>query len=377
MKKVLYFAAAALALAACSKNEVLDVNKGEAINFRTVVNGSTKATPVAAFANDDEINVYADYAGAKYFQTNFKFNTTTGFTSTKKYYWPATVDNDHKMTFSAIFNATQVADAPGTISAFSPATAAADQKDVLFAKTVVSSVTPTIKTTGVVLNFRHALSQVIVNVKNTNPNMVFDIKEVKFAFLKTGGDFDGSSVDNTDAKVVNSADDAAKHLTQAMWTGLTPATATAENSYTQTSAVAGYSAPTAPATSTALGEPWMLVPQSKAAATAYTAADADTYMNGSYIAIKMIIKNATSGTVIAGGTEGIWCCWPATVAWNPGYKYTYIVDLKDGGYFEQNQASTDEKLDPVLGGAEIFFSASYTIDDWTEADGTVDQLTTA
>lgn len=373
MKKNFFFlAAAALAFASCSVDETLEVNQGEAIGFRTVVNGNTRATAKTAFADADVINVYADYAGSKYFQDNFTFATGEGFHSANKYYWPATVDASNAVTFSAIYKATQVADAPGTISAFTPAAEVASQVDVLFAKTKVENVSAQFKSTGVVLNFRHALSQVVVKVKNSNPNMVFDIKEVKFAFLNTAGNFNGSTVANTDTKIVNSADVAANHLTQAMWTGLTPASPTYANAYTQTSASANFTSSTA----TALGEPWMLVPQSQTAATAYTAATAGTFMNGSYIAVKMVIKNAEGGVIADGATanDGVWCCWPATVNWTPGYKYNYVVELSDGGYFESNQTSTDENLDPVLGGNEIFFSAACTIDEWVDADGAVNQL---
>lgn len=366
MKKSLFFAAAALALASCSQDEVLEVNRGEAIAFRTVVNGNTRATEVSAFANDDVINVYADYAGSKYFQDDFTFSAT-GFHSANKYYWPATVNATNAVTFSAIFNADQDADDPGKISSFAPETAAADQVDVLFAKTKVTDVTAGIKSTGVVLNFRHALSEVIVNVKNTNAAMQFDIKEVKFAYLSTQGDFDASGVDDTDTKATATAN----HLAQSVWSNLTPAAAsrTAANAYSQESEKDGF----AETTATALGDPWMLVPQTQAKATAYTATTTDAKMNGAYIGVKMIIKNAEDEAVIAGGTDGIWCCWPAAIDWKPGYKYTYTIDLKDGGYKEGNDgedATETTDLDPVLDGAEIFFSADCTIDDWFDGGDT-------
>lgn len=375
MKKSLFFAAAALALASCSQDEVLEVNRGEAIAFRTVVNGNTRATEVSAFANDDVINVYADYAGSKYFQDDFKFNTTNGFHSTNKYYWPATVSSTKAVTFSAIFNADQDADEPGKISAFAPETASADQVDVLFAKTKVEDVTAAIKSTGVVLNFRHALSEVIVKVKNSNDQMKFDIKEVKFAYLSTQGDFDASAVENTNTAATATEN----HLAQSVWSNWSPAAAsrTADDAYSQASVSAAFNSTTA----TALGAPWMLVPQTQGKATAYTAATADAKMNGAYIGVKMVIKNATDGAVIADGAtegDGLWCCWPANVDWKPGYKYTYTIDLKDGGYKETNDGADSpevDTLDPVLDGAEIFFSASCTIDEWFDgADADVTQL---
>ena len=62
MKKNLFILGiAALAFAACSNDEVVEVNQGEAINFRTLVTGVTRSTagPLenTAFQTNDVINV--------------------------------------------------------------------------------------------------------------------------------------------------------------------------------------------------------------------------------------------------------------------------------------------------------------------------------
>ena len=60
--------------------------------------------------------------------------------------------------------------------------------------------------------------------------------------------------------------------------------------------------------------------------------------------------------------------WPLeTHPWNPGYAYTYTVDLAQGGYYSTNQNDSDEDLDPVLEGAEIMFVA-VTVDGWDAQD---------
>ena len=77
----------------------------------------------------------------------------------------------------------------------------------------------------------------------------------------------------------------------------------------------------------------------------------------------MEIYNSADGTVVAAKQ---WCCFPIDIAWTPGYKYTYTIDLAGGGYQEKNDGSETTEttdLDPVLEDAEIFF-VNCTIDAW-------------
>ena len=60
MKKLFYFAAAAVALAACAKNEVVPVNSGENQEITFNVAPKTKAT-INKFANDLSFKSYAYY----------------------------------------------------------------------------------------------------------------------------------------------------------------------------------------------------------------------------------------------------------------------------------------------------------------------------
>ena len=111
----------------------------------------------------------------------------------------------------------------------------------------------------------------------------------------------------------------------------------------------------------------ILIPQTLTAATAYASTTAGAKPNGSYIALKMVIKNNTdAGETVADATaDGKWAIWPiGGYNWEPGKKYTYTIDLAGGGYYETNQ-DTDADLDPILEGAEIKF-ATVTVDGWTD-----------
>ena len=350
MKKKLFFAAlAVVALASCTNEEILEVNKGEAISFRSIVSGNTRAADKTSFVANDAFNVWATYGSGNYFKQDYKFNGTDWRSTATAYYWPASVNASNSMTFDAIYPTSITRTEAATFS-YTIQEAAADQLDVLYAK----HVSTTKQTTGVPLNFRHTLSQIVVNTKNTSKTLEFVITGLKVAFVNKAGTFTYTGNDATDTQNAN--------LAQTVWTA-TDGTATATSAFTQLLT----SSTVAPeATATALGASWILLPQNQAKATAYTTATTSA-MAGAYLAVKMQIQNATDHSVVA---TDQWCCFPIAIAWNPGYKYTYTIDLAGGGYKEQNDGETEDDghetdLDPVLDNAEIFF-VNCTIDTWDE-----------
>lgn len=367
-KNLLILAAAALSFAACSSDETLSTNEAaqdaNVIGFRSFVNSATRAATdpgvMTAFDTGNKFNVYADYAGNKYFQADFEKQSGSTFTSENKYYWPSDLGTGapvKTMTFTAIYGATQKADNPGVIDHYTPEAAAASQVDVLVAKKAVTS-NP--GSTGVVLDFRHALSQIVVKVKNTNANLKLTISDVQIGQVKTVGDFAYTG-------------DGTGKVAQNNWT---PATA---GTYTQSSlgvTFTGTNGGTSDNQVITLGSPWLIVPQDKVNTTEYsTANDPAPSITGStapdivgnYLALKMTIKNNdASGTVIASER---WCCWPIDQDFDPGYKYVFIIDAGSGGYQPVDINNDKTNLDPVLGDA-IVFSASCTIVDWdTDLDG--------
>ena len=359
-KNLLILAVAALAFASCSNDETVAVNNsgGNEISFRPLVTGVTRAATdpgvMTAFATGNTFNVYADYAGSKYFQTDFEKQAGSTFTSEDKYYWPTDIGTGEPvktMTFTAIYGATQIANTPGAIDDYTPATTAASQVDVLVAKKAVTS-NP--GSTGVVLDFRHALSQIVVKVKNTNANLKLTISDVQIGQVKTIGDFTYSG-------------DGTGKVSRSDWT---PAT---EGTYTQSSlgvTFTGTNGGTSDNEVITLGSPWLIVPQAKVNTAQYSTANTPAPsitgstapdIVGNYLALKMTIKNNdASGTIIASER---WCCWPINQDFNPGYKYVFIIDAGSGGYQPVDIDNNKTNLDPVLGDA-IVFSASCTIVDW-------------
>ncbi len=382
MKKNLFIlAVAGLALASCSNDETVATSQNSnEISFRPFVNNVTRAansTGVkSAFESGDIINVYANYTSSKYFQDNFTSNGTT-FSSTNKYYWPADVATNN-LTFTAIWGATQKANTPGNVENYTPDAAAANQKDILVAKHVSAA-----KESPVLMNFRHALSQIFVNVKNTNPNLKVTITGVRIGYVKTASTLFAYSGDATDAKELGSANNAA-NVAQSDWTLVDFATPGSGETYAnnykydQTVTSTELIGNTSDANHPFAGgfTPWILLPQDMKAfdvdassnklyanaKSGGTGADAPD-LSGSYIALQMKIENyngsAATGTIV--NTQ--WCYWPITQNWTPGYKYTYTVDVAAGGYMPTD-TNNDKILDPVLEGAVIVFSPTCTIDEW-------------
>jgi len=401
MRKNLFILAAALAVCySCSNDETVEVNLGEAISFRPLVNNVTRAATdpqiMTAFAAENVINVWADYdqendgSPEKYFYDAYTYSTTpsASFSSTNPHYWPATVSADNEMTFYATYGGvTQTAG--GVFAGFTPATAAASQIDLLVAKHISTS-----KEASVVLNFRHALSQIAVKVKNSNANLKVTVKGVRIGYVKTAATafslaFDASDTDSEPRQEAASGSltSGANLVAASSWT-LTDATDANTNKYDQTltnNAVlegATEAIDLLSTTPTDYGfKPWLLLPQTMKAfvtdgnseagsgkeyATKQTGTATGTAapdLSGSYIALQMTIEN-WNGTAVTGTmVQDYWCYWPIDNlgAWTPGLKYTYLIDVAGGGY-QALDINNDKKLDPIL--QEIVISPECTIDVW-------------
>lgn len=359
-KKLFFLAIAALGLAACSNDDVVEINQSNAISFRPLTNNVTRAAEKTSWATGDILDVFAEYkvgeaAAAKFFKDNFTKVADANFQSTAKYYWPAMTDNS--MTFTAFYGVEQSSTTAGSIaSAFTPATSAASQTDILYARKTISNAAEQ----PVVLNFRHMLSQVAVNVKNSNNGLKFSITGVRIGYLSTSG----TTFACTEATTGDG------NLAQNTWN---PAALTGEavqkansNKYDQTFSAFAVNGKVDDGVAITGFSNWMLIPQSQTTATGYAQPKSDgtstdiPELNGAYIAIQMaIMNNDASGTSIIAQQ---WCYWPITLNWTPGYKYTYTVDLAGGGY-QPTDKTNDGNLDPVLG-TPIEISASCTIDAW-------------
>ena len=390
MKKIYFFAAlAAVALASCSNDEVVQTTQtspANEINFRPLMGNVTRAVEKTAFANNDVISIRANFGSADYFNDTYTFDGTNfkPTTATTHYYWPSDLaDADGKrMTFYATYPnsvAAQTGDGAFALTDYDAET------DILFAKKVVT----TKPSDGVsTMNFRHALSEIDVKVKNTNAGLEVTITGVRVGFIARTASF--SCDELTEPKITSATGTSIPNLAQTCWTRINPTSADADK-YTKETGISK-TLTGAVTTAQAIDDdftPWMFIPQNleteqgegnpayenKYASNAKGTAVSAPNLKCAYVALKMTIKNNDDAKT--GIVAEQWCYWPIYTSWEPGKKYTYIIDVAGGGYQPTNVDETaSDELDPVLKGLEIWFDAN-SIDTWItdiDEDGTADDI---
>lgn len=387
-KKLIIFAATGLMLAACSNDKVTEVSKSyeaaNTISFRTTVNGQTRAA--------QDANTILATEGATFNVTAFNTGTNTSpyinnitytrngsgtFSSTEYYYWPASGNLDF-YAYSPIDGASsQVSSSDNwktfTITPTVDGTSEVAGTHVDFVYASVDNKGRADGANGLPLNFRHTGAKVALKVTHTNSNaakqIYFKVKAWAVGYLDKSGTF--TFVDKTDA--TNYVNTTGSGLLPVGYWSNNDSWATDKQVYRSTAltsgneiivaAVAG--TPTSAVTTHTFAEEMILVPQgSITAVSAYEAKTANSKPNGSYVAVQLAIYNKSNDILIQDYT---WAMWPVAINWAPGKKYTYNVNLDDGGYFETNLNGSDTdntNLDPVLAGAIIKF-ATVTVDEWT------------
>ena len=361
MKKRLFFLPmVAIMMAACSSNETIEVNenKGDLISFRPIVKGVTRAADIST-DNLTSFVVNAKQAGGStsYFDNGVFNKSGSVFVSESKYYWPASGSLDF-YAYSPSGNS-QVNYSGYKTFTVTPSTTIADQVDFVFAATMNKS-KEDYGASGVPLNFRHTGAKIACYVKNSSTTLKFDVYGWKVGYICPAATFTFS-----DANTDGNNDGSGTTLTPEQWGNRTDASIGTEYESTFSVNQIGQSG------ATSLDGEMILIPQAITAASGYASASAGANLNGTYIAVKLKIRNNDSaGTIIAddGADGAFWAIWPiGGYNWEPGKKYTYTIDLAGGGYYETNQEGTDGNLDPILEGAEIKF-ATVTVDGWADVE---------
>lgn len=390
------FAAAAVALAACSNDDTITVNQGieeaNTINFRALTSNMTRAANAHFNVEGDAFKVSAFTTGetsaAEAYFTNIVFTTTDGstFYAPNKYYWPNTKNLDF------------YAWAPSSLTPSSnnfdgitvePGATIGSQPDFVYGVTKGWGTydTPTHNgKDGVTLNFRHAESKVIIKIKNTNDDLVFTVGDVSIGNLRGTETFTWNGVtDGTTPTAAATATTDGRYTEGTLtylngtWTASSPQT----TAYTvamgndevgnipNRNVFNGAVAEARDLTSTAANHEMILIPQVLANADAYASAEDNATFAGAYIKAQLKIQQKSNSAYIVGAAGTfVDALWPLpTGTWLPGHTYTYTVDIAGGGYYTTNKVNTDEHLDPILEGAEIKF-VSVTVDDWGAATNT-------
>ena len=384
MKKLVLMAFGLCMLAACSQDEVMEVNRnGDEITFDVVTNAATRAADVYCNNNHPgKFYVSALSDGKTYIdedELEYKDNKWVNNSGTR--YWPETpvdfyayVNDDESYDWSVTEGK-----ATAKFENFTVEDVVANQVDLLYA----------VKTNQdkdkapVVLNFRHALSQIVFQAKNTNKNLYVKIAGVKVANVGNTSTFTFPSND-TDGNIVDHTGVGGQTIgTQGTWGDIS-----GEKTYDADFSSAKVEVPgdnqiknltNTTETEKNYGNVMLLLPQNTTAWDPETD-PLPTTGKGTYFLVDCVIYNvagenfnATTDVCLWGDEDHkdgeLWgpkeLAIPVEFDWEQGkkYVYTFVFGNGNGGYDPDPDPDPDpDEPDPVL----VPISFEITVDDFVE-----------
>ena len=393
-KSYLLGALGLLAMASCSQDETIGINHdGDEITFNVVTNNATRASGVFCNQNlPDGFYVSAISDGKTYIDKDYVTNSDGNWTNTSgTRYWPETA-----VDFYAHVNggdAYKWNNGSPKFEGFTVNGTVAEQVDLLYAVKKNQS-----KANGkVILNFRHALSQIVFQAKNTNANLYVEIAGVSVANVGGKNTFTFPSVNtetNIDHPETGPGDDGVYEddefgsipygASWGAWDNLTSGTEKYDVDFDKTP-VEGNNTLVALTTANETGEEYnsnamLLLPQKTTAWDPEANPVPDAAGNtGSYLLVDCAIFNV-AGTDYAEGNdvclwgeqkEGAWTtkelAIPVAFDWQQGKKYVYTLVFGEGngGYNPDPEDPDPEDPDPVL----VPITFEITVDEFVPVDG--------
>lgn len=355
-------------LGACTNDEVVSVKETRAIDFRPLVEASTRATETTV-ANLKEFKVTALKGGAQWGEMTVTSSDGTNWTTSPKTYWPNEASEQVDFYAYAPSSAATVT-INGTdkkITNYTPSTTVRDQQDL-----IVAYNTGTMQAnaeSGVPMYFKHALSQIEVKAKCESSNMKVEIIGVKIAQVASSGTFTYPT--NVTASGTGN------ELGSNLWTvGSTKVSYMSKKD----------AAVTLTKDAQTVSDNFMLIPQ---AITEWNKKNNTETNGGSYISVLCRISN------VSGDTETQ--IYPATAnkyafsavaigttekdkKWEPGKKYVYTLDFfgsnSGGGSYDPDPTIPDggddtvEPTKPEDGGKDIVKPITFTVsvEGWTPVE---------
>lgn len=375
MKRMFLFGVMAVAaLASCTKDDVVEVNKGKGIFFSALLdNPVTRANVVDGniFEKFHVIGI-GDNSGNK--EITMPANEVKKENNTWKcstlYYWP-TYDVDF-FAFSHLDGSdskVRINTTSQKITGFEPKRKVSEQEDLVICRQKGEKANH--ETAGVPLFFKHALSQIEVKAKCSNSGMKIKVKGLKLANVATSGTFTFPA-ENTEN---------ASSLGQNLWSdlrggGLPSKAYVIRDGLDETEALLL----TKEAQSLMFRDGnFMLIPQKR-----------DSWekdASGAYISVLCQIIDPTDKQIFP-KTKGKYgfAAVPVDINWAPGYKYTYILNFCDGEDGGAGKVDPDPKdptdptdpnpiidPDPATPGDILGKAIKFTVDvsAWENKDPTV------
>lgn len=365
-----------MAMASCSQDETIGINHdGDEITFNVVTNNATRAENVYCNQNlPGGFYVSAISDGKTYIDKDYVTGSNGNWTNTSgTRYWPETA-----VDFYAHVNggdAYKWNNGSPKFEGFTVNNTVGSQVDLLYAVKKNQS-----KTNGTVnLNFRHALSQIVFQAKNTNANLYVEIAGVSVANVGGTNTFTFPSA-NTETNYIHKDYDAdgdgvyetgefgsiSYDASWGSWAALTQGTEQYNVDFDKTP-VPGNNTLVALTTANDEGKEYnsnamLLLPQNTTAWDPETnplpGAEKNT---GSYLLVDCAIFNVAGdkyadGDVCLWGEqkEGAWTtkelAIPVGFDWQQGKKYVYTLVFGEGngGYNPDPEDPDPENPEPVL-----------------------------
>lgn len=357
-------------LASCSNDETVELAKENAISFRSIVSANTRGV-VADATNLNTLCVTA-YQGTNLFFDNviFQKDATGFFNSAKPYYWPDTGE----LTFTVLSgNWSGTRDFTSSTEQWMRNVTINDdiakQEDMTYVSNVTGTKADNGKV-GVPLEMKHALVQVQLNAKNTNPNYVYKVKGFRLNNVVINGDFD---LKNEQWGPYNANDIKQKTFEV---TYDTPIELTADAKTIMGTAGNAMVIPISYSAwdGTLNGQNSFEVPLS-----VDTQPQAVSTIPGGFFSVLVNIRMKAGASVYPDKVGGYaWVAIPVNYLWTAkGYKFVYTLDFSNGaGRVDPVDPGTDwdaskdpAKAQPVLGGLIRF---GVTVSEWGTDDKNVD-----
>lgn len=388
-----------MAMASCSQDETIGINHdGDEITFNVVANNATRAEK-EVYCNQNlpgGFYVSAISDGKTYIDKDYVTGSNGNWTNTSgTRYWPETAVDfyAHVNGGDAYKWSVNEGKATAKFENFAVNGTVADQVDLLYAVKTGQK-----KADGKVnLNFRHALSQIVFQAKNTNANLYVEIAGVSVANVGGTNTFTFPSA-NTETNIVDHDENAdgvyedgefgsgiSYNASWGTWAALTQGTEQYNVDFDKKS-VLGNNTLVSLTTANDAGKEYnsnamLLLPQKTTAwdpeVNPLPGAAGNT---GSYLLVDCAIFNV-AGTDYAEGDDV--CLWgepqgsgwttkelaiPVAFDWEQGKKYVYTLVFGEGngGYDPDPEPDPDpEDPDPVL----VPITFEITVDDFELVDG--------
>lgn len=387
-----------MAMASCSQDETIGINHdGDEITFNVVTNNATRAADV--FCNQNlpgGFYVSAISDGKTYIDKDYVTGENGNWTNTSgTRYWPET-----PVDFYAYVNAGTSykwsVDGAGKATAkfenFTVNNTVGSQEDLLYAVKKNQSKT----NNGTVnLNFRHALSQIVFQAKNTNENLYVEIAGVSvvnvggtntftFPLENTETNIEHKDYDTDGDGVYETGEFGSINYDASWgtWDNLTSGTEKYDVDFDKTS-VPGNNTLVALTTANETGKEYnsnamLLLPQTTSAWDPETHPDPKKENTGSYLLVDCAIFNVAGDDY----TDGDVCLWgeqqgstwntkelaiPVAFDWQQGKKYVYTLVFGEGngGYNPDPEDPDPENPEPVL----VPIKFEIEVDEFVPVDG--------